>query len=374
MRRLILLPLFAFLVTFSTATFAADGLYKGIIFAEPDTAQRIPGALVELDDGQSVVSNDVGYFEFTVAPGTYTATASADGYETNSSTRTIGDGEEVWGSIGLTAGEVGDSDGDGISDSMDNCPDDYNPSQLDKDLDGIGDSCDPVDNTASSDDDGDTVANDVDNCPDDYNPGQGDKDLDGIGDACDPVDNTAAADSDEDGISDEQDNCPDTYNPDQTDSDLDGIGDPCDENDAPADVDKDGIADEQDNCPETYNPQQEDLDADGVGDACDESSIEPDVVTEEDLGSEEDIMSEDMVEIASQDDIMVRNPDVQEADSGSCDPVQCPAGECQCDETGGCSVTAHAGIPGDLWLLWGAFGVFWVAFRRRERENPSCSS
>ena len=37
---------------------------------------------------------------------------------------------------------VGDRDGDGIPDSEDNCPDDYNPGQEDSDGDGLGDVCD----------------------------------------------------------------------------------------------------------------------------------------------------------------------------------------------------------------------------------------
>jgi len=36
-----------------------------------------------------------------------------------------------------------DGDADGIPDSLDNCPLIFNPSQLDNDLDGIGDCCDP---------------------------------------------------------------------------------------------------------------------------------------------------------------------------------------------------------------------------------------
>lgn len=37
--------------------------------------------------------------------------------------------------------ETADSDGDGIHDIADNCPDDYNPLQEDSDCDGIGDAC-----------------------------------------------------------------------------------------------------------------------------------------------------------------------------------------------------------------------------------------
>lgn len=38
----------------------------------------------------------------------------------------------------------GDSDGDGISDSLDNCPNNYNPLQIDLNGNGIGDVCEPV--------------------------------------------------------------------------------------------------------------------------------------------------------------------------------------------------------------------------------------
>jgi hypothetical protein len=58
-----------------------------------------------------------------------------------------------------------DSDGDGISNSDDNCPEDANDDQTDWDQDEIGDVCD--------------------NCPDDYNPDQSDTDNDGQGNVCD---------------------------------------------------------------------------------------------------------------------------------------------------------------------------------------------
>lgn len=41
--------------------------------------------------------------------------------------------------------QSGDSDGDGVLDGVDNCPDDFNDEQLDLDGDGIGDVCDLVD-------------------------------------------------------------------------------------------------------------------------------------------------------------------------------------------------------------------------------------
>jgi len=52
----------------------------------------------------------------------------------------------------------GDSDGDGIGDSCDNCPNDSNPDQADCDGDGLGDVCD-------SDDDNDGVPDVNDVCP-----------------------------------------------------------------------------------------------------------------------------------------------------------------------------------------------------------------
>jgi hypothetical protein len=63
-----------------------------------------------------------------------------------------------------TATFEADTDGDGVLDATDNCPNTANPSQEDGDGDGWGDLCD--------------------NCPTVYNPGQADSNGDGIGDAC----------------------------------------------------------------------------------------------------------------------------------------------------------------------------------------------
>ncbi len=60
---------------------------------------------------------------------------------------------------------VPDADGDGVCDTVDNCPDDPNPDQADADGDGIGDACD--------------------NCPANFNPDQTDANGNGVGDVCD---------------------------------------------------------------------------------------------------------------------------------------------------------------------------------------------
>jgi predicted outer membrane repeat protein len=77
-----------------------------------------------------------------------------------------------------------DSDGDGVNDSGDNCPDVANPAQADCDGDGRGDACD-IESPCSTDSDGDGVVDSDDNCPDIANVDQTDIDDDGIGDVCD---------------------------------------------------------------------------------------------------------------------------------------------------------------------------------------------
>ncbi|WP_437653775.1 DNRLRE domain-containing protein [Sorangium sp. So ce1182] len=83
-----------------------------------------------------------------------------------------------------------DSDGDAVSDSLDNCPLAANADQADADADGVGDACDNclvAANADQADADADGVGDLCDNCPGDANPGQGDDDGDGDGNACDPV-------------------------------------------------------------------------------------------------------------------------------------------------------------------------------------------
>lgn len=73
----------------------------------------------------------------------------------------------------------GDTDGDGVCDYFDNCPDTPNASQTDSDGDGSGDVCDPCPNDPENDADGDGLCGDVDHCP--YEDSRG---FDADGDGC----------------------------------------------------------------------------------------------------------------------------------------------------------------------------------------------
>jgi len=107
---------------------------------------------------------------------------------------------------------------------------------------------------ACEDRDRDGVSNTVDNCPNVPNPDQLDYDKDGVGNVCDNCPKTASAtqiDSDGDGLGDVCDNCPKKVNSEQLDGDADGFGDVCD------------------NCPLVANKYQKDINTNGIGDACD---------------------------------------------------------------------------------------------------------
>jgi hypothetical protein len=128
-----------------------------------------------------------------------------------------------------------DSDGDGIVDGEDKCPNAYDPlgpdgKEPDKDGDGIPDACDGNPAVHQDDLDADGVV-DGDNCPQVANPDQADFDGDGAGDLCDD-------DDDNDGVLDLLDAFP--HNPDEwVDTDGDGVG-----NNADADDDGDCYSDE----------------------------------------------------------------------------------------------------------------------------------
>ncbi len=155
-----------------------------------------------------------------------------------------------------------DADGDGVEDSVDNCPNDANADQADSNGNGTGDVCDT---SGIIDTDNDGVEDSADNCPNTANADQLDSDSNGVGDACE----AGAADADSDGVADSADNCPNDANADQLDNDNDGLGNVCDATPNGPDADSDGVTDAADNCPNTANADQLDNDNDGLGNACD---------------------------------------------------------------------------------------------------------
>lgn len=195
------------------------------------------------------------------------------------------------------------ADGDTFGDACDNCPSASNSSQADGDGDGDGDACDncpTVSNSTQTNSDGDTLGDACDNCPTTTNQNQANSDGDSRGDACDncptvtnqnqsnfdgdqfgdlcdncqSISNNSQSNSDGDSLGDACDNCPTVTNQNQQDSDGDGDGNVCDNcpllaNSSQANSDGDGLGDACDNCPAVTNPSQSDGDSDLAGDACD---------------------------------------------------------------------------------------------------------
>jgi len=132
-----------------------------------------------------------------------------------------------------------DSDDDGINDDVDNCPETYNPNQLNSDDDLEGDICD-------IDDDNDSIIDILDCSKTDaslwqFIDGYLDIDNDGLGTG-ELLSVCSGAEIISDyTVSSEADNCPEIWNIDQLNTDGDRFGDECDE-----DQDNDGVLNDDD--------------------------------------------------------------------------------------------------------------------------------
>ncbi len=146
---------------------------------------------------------------------------------------------------------IGDRDGDGINDDIDECPDDKEDKDGWQDADGCPD----------PDNDGDGILDINDQCPDIAEDMNGFEDEDGCPDG--------SRDRDGDGIPDMRDNCPD--DPEDKDGwqDEDGCPD--------LDNDRDGIPDTEDQCPNEAEDIDGFKDEDGCPDPDNDEDGIPDV-------------------------------------------------------------------------------------------------
>jgi OOP family OmpA-OmpF porin len=148
---------------------------------------------------------------------------------------------------------IGDRDGDGLKDDVDQCPDEP------EDFDGFKDE----DGCPDPDNDNDGIPDIDDRCINEPEDRDGDQDEDGCPEGSD-------GDRDGDGILDSRDKCPD--DPEDRDGfqDEDGCPDP--------DNDKDGIPDKVDACPNDPEDKDNFEDADGCPDPDNDKDQIPDVV------------------------------------------------------------------------------------------------
>ena len=246
---------------------------------------------------------EFGTLSWAGVVGTYTPITSDNGFD--EFTYRVSDGLNNSGLATVTALVGADSDGDGLPNSLDNCPGEANGTQADFDGDDIGDACD-------DDIDGDGFLNDEDLCPGLADDGL-DMDADGTGNMCDDdrdgdsLGNDLeilwgldpdSLDSDDDSLEDGLE-FGDELEPRDTDDDeiIDALDDDSDgdsvsdlieagapdadvfprdfdEDDVPdyldRDSDNDAVDDALDNCYNLFNFDQANLDEDAYGDLCDD--------------------------------------------------------------------------------------------------------
>ena len=158
-----------------------------------------------------------------------------------------------------------DTDGDGLADTNDNCPNTSNTNQLDTDGDGQGNVCDEDD-----DNDGTADTNDCSPLNQSIHAGANEICGNGIDENCNG-NYDDVCDMDGDGVPDANDNCPTISITNQLDTDNDGQGNVCD-----IDDDNDGTADANDCAPlnAAIRPGAAEICGNNIDDDCDGATDE----------------------------------------------------------------------------------------------------
>lgn len=84
-----------------SAPTTGTGVLTGAIYTGGDLNNRVAGATVTVGS-QSLTTGTDGVYQFTLAPGSYTATASKAGFAPATVTRTVTAGAQAWGSMELS--------------------------------------------------------------------------------------------------------------------------------------------------------------------------------------------------------------------------------------------------------------------------------
>ncbi len=85
-----------------TAPTTGTGVLIGAIYTGGSSANRVAGATVTVGS-QSVTTGTDGLYQFTLNPGSYTATVAKSGFSSNTVTRTVTAGAQAWGSMEINA-------------------------------------------------------------------------------------------------------------------------------------------------------------------------------------------------------------------------------------------------------------------------------
>jgi N-acetyl-anhydromuramyl-L-alanine amidase AmpD len=86
-------------VTGTTPT-QTTGVFIGAIYTGGVTSNRVAGATVTVGS-QSVTTGTDGLYQFSLAPGSYTATVTKSGYSSATVTRTVTANAQIWGSMDI---------------------------------------------------------------------------------------------------------------------------------------------------------------------------------------------------------------------------------------------------------------------------------